>query len=97
MKFSILISAIAFLSGCAGMKVVNPANENKDANTKMVDWSGGSPKIVATHSCKLEATGNKFSAIGKTEEDARKEVVAKCRDHSVVSFCNADKVTCVKN
>jgi hypothetical protein len=84
-------------SGCAGMKVVRPNEENKNAGTKALDLSGGTPKFVSTHTCNLESTGNKFSAVGKTEEDARKEVLAKCRDHAMLSFCSADKITCVKN
>lgn len=97
MKKYAAVSLMFLLSGCAGMKVVKPGEQNKDANTKMVDWSGGSPKIVSTYSCKLDSMGNKFSAVGKSEAEASQEVVAKCRDHTAISSCDSKKVTCVKN
>ncbi|HEX4923790.1 MAG TPA: hypothetical protein VFV50_06880 [Bdellovibrionales bacterium] len=86
-----------FLTGCAGMKVVNPSEQNPEAGTKMVDWSGGKPKIVETYSCSHGTGKNRITALGKTEIEAREEALAKCRDRTVVSFCSADKITCVKN
>lgn len=93
----IFVLLMLIVVGCAGMKVVNPKDENKDKGTKALDWSGGKPKIVPTFSCKLESGKDKFSAIGKTEEEARKEVLARCRDKSIVSFCKAEKIACVPN
>jgi len=88
---------MASLIGCAGIKVIRPGEENKNAGTKALDFSEGTPKIVLTHSCTLESVGNRFNAVGKTEEEARKEVVAKCRDKMMISFCDAAKASCVAN
>jgi hypothetical protein len=101
MKKNILMLglSLAVLSGagCAGVKTVNPKEQNKNAGTLALDLSGGRPKLVATYTCNLESMGNRFSAIGKTEDDARKEAVAKCRDKTILSFCKPEKATCVKN
>lgn len=86
-----------FSFGCAGMKVINPNDQNQEAGTKMVDFSGGSFKIVETYSCKIESMGHKVTAIGKTEKEARVEVLAKCKDRTVISFCKEDQISCVKN
>ncbi len=94
-SFSVVVFVLA-LAGCAGMKVVNP-NEQKEQETKMVDWSGGTPKIISPYNCKLESMGNKFSALGKTEEEAKTEVLARCRDKTVISFCKAENIACSKN
>src|SRR5690348_14426001 len=96
-SYTLLGFVVVMIAGCAGMKVVKPGDQNKDAGTKMVDWSGGRPKIVGTYSCKMDYNGKKLSAVGKTEEDARQEVLARCHDQSVVTFCKSDKVTCVQN
>ncbi len=103
MKNLITITVLGiFLSlslGC-GMKVVRPDEKDKNKGTKMVDWSGGTPKIVSTYSCSIVvvADGNKkVIAIGKTEEEARKEVLAKCRDQTIVSVCLEKNVKCVPN
>ncbi len=90
-------SLIVLLAGCSGMKVINPNDENKDAGTKMLDFSDGSLKIVSTYSCKLESMGHKFNALGKTEKEARIEVLAKCHDRTVISFCKEDQIKCTKN
>lgn len=96
---SVYASAVAILVciGCAGMKVIHPNRQNENAGTLALDVQDGQLKVVATYTCKLESMGNRFSALGKTEEEARKEVVAKCRDRTVLSFCKLEKVTCVKN
>lgn len=103
MKNTITIVGLGiFLSlsfGCSGMKVVRPG-ENKNADTKMVDWSSGTPKIVSTYSCSIVAVTNdnkKVTAIGKSEAEARKEAIAKCRDQIMLSFCREENVKCVKN
>ena len=83
---------------CAGVKVINPQDESqRDVGTKMVDWSSGSPKIVETYSCRLKSMGNKISALGKTEELARKEVLARCHDRTLISFCKSEDIVCSKN
>jgi hypothetical protein len=89
---------LASLTGCSGMKVIHPNDVNKDAGTKMLDLSGGTPRIVSTYTCKLlSVDGTRLSALGKTEADACKEVLAKCRDKTLMSVCKEDKVTCVSN
>ena len=101
MRKTLFISCLALAAlssgGCAGVKVINPQDKNKNAGALAVDWSGGQPKLVATYTCKLESMGNRFSAMSKTEDEARKEVVARCRDKAIVSFCKPEQATCVKN
>lgn len=82
---------------CSGLKVINPNDQNKNAGTLALDLSEGGVKLVATYTCKLESMGNRFSAVGKTEEETRKEVLARCRDNTLISFCDAEKVHCLKN
>src|ERR1700751_4162651 len=91
--------SLAVLSGvcCSGVKVVKPQDQNKNAGTLAVDWSGGSPKLVGTYTCNLKSMGNQFSAIGKSEEEARKEVVARCRNTAIITFCKSEEATCLKN
>lgn len=88
---------IFLLNGCAGIKVINPKDENKEKGTKMLDFSEGGPKIVSTFSCKLQSMGQKISAIGKTEKDARAEVLAKCHDKTMISFCKEADIKCEPN
>lgn len=97
MKKLTAIFVLLVLVGCAGIKVIHPNDVNKEQGTRMLDWTGGKPSIVETYSCKLFSNGNRFQAIGKSESEARAEVLARCRDGSVVSFCNADKINCFKN
>lgn len=104
MKNSIVIAGmgilLSLLFGCSGMKVVHSGEENKNANTKMVDWSSGTPKIVSTYSCSIVSVMNnnkKITAIGKSEDEARKEALAKCRDQSLLSVCLEKNVKCVQN
>lgn len=84
------------LLGCAGLKVIHPEDE-KNAGTLALDVSEGQFKLVATYTCKLESMGNRFSSVGKSEEEARIDVVAKCQSRTLLSFCKPDKVTCAKN
>lgn len=96
-----VLGVFLFLSlGCSGMKVVRPDEKDKNAGTKMVDWSSGTPKIVSTYSCSIVTVANdnkKVIGIGKTEAEARKEVLAKCRDQSILSICLEKNVKCVQN
>lgn len=94
-KIVLVIMALSFF-GC-GMKVINPNDQNPNEGTLAVDVSGGKLKLVSTYTCKLESVGNRFSAVGKTEAEAKNEVVAKCKDRTLISFCNPEKVTCIKN
>lgn len=99
MKKDILATVFValFISGCAGLKVIKPQEPNQNAGTLAVDFVDGVVKLVPTYTCKMESMGRQFSAVGKTEEDARKEVVARCRDHTVISFCKPENVQCLKN
>lgn len=85
------------LTGCSGLKVINPNDNNPNAGTLALDLTNGDLKLVATYTCTLQSMGKEISAVAKTEEDARKEVVAKCHDRTVISFCQPEKVKCVKN
>lgn len=91
------IGILILLSAGCGMKVINPNDQNKNEGTLALDVSGGKVALVATYTCKLESMGNRFSALGKTEEDARAEVLAKCQGRTLLSFCKAENITCVKN
>jgi hypothetical protein len=84
-------------AGCAGIKVVKPNDRNPNAGALAVDWSGGQPKLVSTYTCKLDSMGNHFSAMGKTENEARNEVVARCHDNALLTFCKPEQASCVKN
>jgi len=94
----ILFSAIVMLSlSACGLKVINPNNKNPNEGTLALDVDNVGVKVVSTYSCKVESMGNRFWGMGKTEEDARNEVMAKCRDKTMISFCKVENVTCVKN
>lgn len=83
--------------GCAGVKVVDP-NKPNNKGTLQVDWSGGSPKLVGTFTCTMVgANGKRVYATGKSEDEARKEAIAKCQDQTLVSFCKSSKMSCEKN
>lgn len=96
-----LVSGLILISlswnGCAGIKVINPNDQNKNTGTLALDTKEGQLKLVATYTCKLESMGKRFSSLGKTEDEARSEVVAKCKDATLLSFCKPEKVTCLKN
>ena len=90
------LSTLVFV-GCAGMKVVDP-NKPDNKGTLQVDWSAGSPKLVATYTCTMVgANGKRVYATGKSEEEARREAIAKCQDQTMLSFCKDSKVSCEKN
>lgn len=89
---------LMLISGCAGVKVINPNDQNKNAGTLALDLSSGKPKLVETYTCYIVASnGNRVSTIGKTEDDAKKEALAKCKDQTVISFCDLKNVKCTKN
>lgn len=85
------------LTGCSGIKVINPNDKNPNSGTLALDTSSGKMKLVATYTCELNSNGKKILGLGKTEADARKEVLSKCHDRTLISFCDPEKVTCVKN
>lgn len=94
MKKLLLMILLFTQANCSGLKVVNP-EEEKERETKILDLSSGSPKIVGAYTCRLESMGNKFSATGKTEAEAKKEVVARCKDRTAISFCKEESVKCM--
>jgi hypothetical protein len=94
--YVILVLGLSF-SACSGMKVVNPERQ-KDSGAVLLDWSGKTPKVVSTYSCSVVAgNGKRVSAIGKSEEEARNEALATCRDQTIVSVCLEKNVRCDKN
>ncbi len=84
-------------SGCAGIKVVNPSDQNKNTGTLSLDATGGQLKLVGTFTCKLQSLGKRYSALGKSESEASKEVVAKCHDGTLLSDCKSENVKCIEN
>lgn len=79
------------------MKVIHPDRpNNKDA--RILQINNGNIELVKTYTCTLVASnGSRIYAIGKTESEAREEVVAKCKDQTLISFCFSEKAECEKN
>ena len=91
------VAIVSLISGCSGLKVVDP-NKPNNKGTLQVDYSDGGIKLVGTHTCTMVgANGKRIYATSKSEEEARKEAIAKCQDQTVVSFCNVSKMSCEKN
>nr|WP_295901948.1 hypothetical protein [uncultured Bdellovibrio sp.] len=90
----IIFAALSFV-GC-GLKVINPNDKNPNEGTLALDTSNG-VKLVATYTCKVESMGNRYSAMAKSEEEARREVLYKCKSNTLISSCDPQKVKCVKN
>ena len=89
------VGVISLLHGCAGIKVVHP-DQPKNEGTLAYDAKSG--KLVETFTCTMVAgNGKRVSVVGNSEDDARKEALAKCKDQTVISVCSADKVSCKKN
>ncbi|MFZ4404949.1 MAG: hypothetical protein ACOYOK_12670 [Pseudobdellovibrionaceae bacterium] len=85
------------ISGCSGLKVIDP-NKPNNKGTLQIDYSDGGPKLFGTYTCTMVgANGQRVYATGKSEEEARKEAIAKCQDQTAVSFCNVSKMSCEKN
>ncbi|MEZ0390746.1 MAG: hypothetical protein ACAH59_00925 [Pseudobdellovibrionaceae bacterium] len=92
--------SLLIIAGCSGLGLTvihpeDPVEQNK--GTMAVDTSGGQVKVVGTYTCKLKSMGNTFSAVGKTEAETRKEVMAKCQDRTMISSCKSEEASCVKN
>ncbi|MGZ3727061.1 MAG: hypothetical protein ACXWQQ_14785 [Pseudobdellovibrio sp.] len=98
MKNIFLGMFIPFLMFGCGLKVIDP-NKSNTTGMKQVDISDGSLKLVDTYTCTMVGGANatRVYANGKTEEEARKEVIAKCQSMSVISFCTISKISCEKN
>ncbi len=96
MKLIYTFLTLSFIAiGCAGVKVIDP--NDKYADTKMLDVSGGNIKVINPYVCRMSSQGHRFSAIGKTEEEARTEVLARCQDRTLISICKASQITCTQN
>ena len=95
--FFLLIFVIQGLMAGCGLKVVNPNDQKKEAGTKMLDFSSGKPQVVSTFGCYLKSGTRSFSASAKTEQEARTEVLARCKDATVVSFCKEADIKCEPN
>ena len=95
--FTVVTLLASYLIGCSGMTVVHPDRpDNK--GTLQVDYSGGSPKLVGTYTCTMVgANGKRVYATGKSESEAREEVIARCQDQTAVSFCKVARVSCERN
>lgn len=91
-----LIFLIGYLlTACAGLKMIHP-NRPNEKGTLAYDYQTG--KFVATHTCTMVGSnGNRVYATAKSEEEARKEVISKCQDQTLVSFCEISKMSCEKN
>lgn len=94
-KVVVLILASSLL-GCAGLKVIHPNHKNENEGMKQLDLKSGT--LVDTYTCQIVASnGQRVSGTGTTEEAARSEAVAKCRDKTLISFCDAKKAKCTRN
>jgi hypothetical protein len=89
--------ALSF-AGCSGMKVIHPNDRNPNAGTMALDVTDGQIKFVSTYTCTLlGVSGKRHSAVGKTEAATRDEVLAKCRNDALLSFCKPENAVCQKN
>ena len=97
-KYISYLTLLTFcFTGCAGMKVIDP-NKPDNKGTLQLDYSSGSPKLVETYTCTMVgANGKRVFATGKSENEARESVIAKCQDQTMVSFCKVSKMSCEKN
>ncbi len=97
-KFILYVfSAVLLVAGCAGLKVVDP-NKPSNKGTLQLDLSSGSPKLVETYSCTMVgANGKRVHGLGKSENEAREQTLAKCQEQTLVSFCKVSKISCEKN
>lgn len=94
-KFVCLGCLTLLFTGCAGVKVIHPNQQNKNAGTMALDKDG---RLVATYTCNIVASnGRRVSAIGRSESEARQEALAKCRDQTLISSCAPRNVKCVRN
>jgi hypothetical protein len=93
----VVIFLTQILVGCAGMKVIDP-NKPDTKGTLQVDYSGGTPKLVGTYTCTMVGSnGKRVYATGKSEDEARQEVIARCQDQTLISFCKVARMSCEKN
>ncbi len=94
MKKLFLASLLILFNGC-GLKVINPHRPD-EKGTLMLDHETG--KLVGTFTCTMVGgNGKRLYATGKSEAEARKEVLAKCQSETLISFCKDSKMSCDKN
>jgi len=92
---ALILCFVGPLQGCSSLTVVN-SDQQKQKGTLAYDYKTG--KLVATYSCTMVgANGKRVYATAKSEEDARKEVISKCQEQTLISFCNDSKINCQKN
>ena len=93
--FGIFISL--YLLGCSGMKVIDP-NKPNNQGTRQLEIKDGSLHLAETFTCTMVAgNGKRVYAVKKTENEARQEAIAQCRDQTLVSVCRPETVKCEKN
>lgn len=75
---------VLLLTSCAGVKVIHPNDKHKGP--------------AGTVTCSIVASnGKRVFATGSTKDEAREEVLARCRDKTIISSCHASNAKCVKN
>ncbi|MCM2351552.1 MAG: hypothetical protein NDI69_16130 [Bacteriovoracaceae bacterium] len=90
LKFACIGCLTLLLTSCAGVKVIHPNQQNKNAGTMALDKDGRS---VGTYTCNIVASnGRRVSVIGGSEAEARQEALAKCQDKTLISFCASKNV-----
>lgn len=90
----VIVLSLVFLSSC-GLTVVRP---NENAGMKALDYSEGGVKLVDTYTCSIVASnGKRVSAVEKSEQAAKDEAMARCRDQTIISICRPENLRCVKN
>ena len=91
----LFVSSILILFQGCGLKVIHPDQPN-EKGTLALDYKTG--KLVGTYTCTMVgANGNRVFATGKSEDEARKEVISKCQSQTLISFCEVSKMSCEKN
>jgi hypothetical protein len=82
--FARIISFTMLLTSCSGVKVINPNDKNRGE--------------AGTFTCSIVASnGKRVYANGKTEDEARNEALARCRDKTIISSCQTKNTKCVRN
>lgn len=72
------------LTSCAGVKVIHPNDKHKGP--------------AGTFTCSIVASnGKRVFATDKTEDAARNEALARCRDKTIISSCMSKNTQCVRN
>lgn len=84
LNFALVGCFTLLLASCAGVKVIHPN-----------DKYAGPP---GTFTCSIVASnGKRVYATEKTENEARNEALARCRDKTIISSCQSKNTKCVRN